>query len=243
MRAAWEMLSSGLKLISGARRRRSARPTRERKCPATLANPSNVVARSASDPITLTNTLACRRSCVTSAPVTVTSPVMRGSFTSSARKVATSWRMAAATRSARRWSVATPGSGLRGGRERARHLFGAIALDDIADFDVVEVLDGDTTLEPFAHFAHVVLEPLERRDGPVEYLDTIANHANATLAVDDAAANRAAGDRPDARDLEHFAHFGLTQNNLALLGTKHSFHRRANVGHRFVNDAVQLDLN
>ena len=31
-------------------------------------------------------------------------------------------------------------------------------LDDVADLDVVEVLDADTALEPFAHFADVVLE-------------------------------------------------------------------------------------
>ena len=43
MRAARAMLSSGLNVISGARRRRSARPTRDRRCVATLASPSNVV--------------------------------------------------------------------------------------------------------------------------------------------------------------------------------------------------------
>ena len=194
--------------------------------------------------MTLTNTLACRRSRVTSTPVTVTSPVMRGSFASSARNVATSSRMASATRSERRCSVAM--HALRTStwiQACARPIPGAIALDDVADLDVVEVLDADTALEPFAHFAHVVLEALERRERAVEHLDAVANDAHAALAVDDAAADRAAGDRSDARDLEHLAHFGFAEHDFALFGTQHAFHRGANVGHRFVDDAVQLDLD
>ena len=36
-----------------------------------------------------------------------------------------------------------------------------IHLDDIADLDVVEVLDTDAALVAGLHLAHVVLEPLE----------------------------------------------------------------------------------
>ena len=77
----------------------------------------------------------------------------------------------------------------------------------------------------------------------VEHLDAVADDAHATLAVDDAAANRAAGDRADARDLEHLAHLGLAEMTSRSFGTEHAFHRRANVGHRLVDDAVELDVD
>ena len=62
-------------------------------------------------------------------------------------------------------------------------------------------------------------------------------------ALDHAAANRAAGDGADLRDLEHLAHLGLAEHDLALLGPEHAFDARANVGHRLVDDAVELDLD
>src|SRR4051812_29785789 len=201
IRAARAMLSSGRKVISGARRRRRARPTRARKCVATLARPSKVCARSASVPITLTNTFAWRRSRVTSQPVTVTSFETRGSFASLARNVATSSRMASATRSARRCSVMIPrvhhlASGRRDGRlERPGDVLRAIALDDVTLLHVIEVLDLDTALEALAHFPHVVLEALERRDRAVEDLDAVADDPHAALTIDHAAADRAARDR------------------------------------------------
>ncbi len=73
----------------------------------------------------------------------------------------------------------------RAGRKRARDLFLAVALDDVADLDVVEVLDADTALEAFADFLHVVLEATQRADGAVVDLDAVADDANAARAVDD----------------------------------------------------------
>ena len=101
MCAACATLSSLRNSISGATRSLSARPTRPRRCDATLFSPSKVAARWESDPSTLANTFAWRRSRVISTAVTVTSPMMRGSLTSLARKVAISSRIAAATRSER----------------------------------------------------------------------------------------------------------------------------------------------
>ena len=72
-------------------------------------------------------------------------------------------------------------SGRRGGFKRAREFLGAITLDDVADLDVVEILDTDAALEAFANLAHVVLEPLERRERAVEHLDAVANDAHAAL--------------------------------------------------------------
>src|SRR5688500_791963 len=129
---------------------------------------------------------------------------MRGSFAESVRKVATSTRIASATRSARRVLR-------RRARRRsqcASHLLLPVALEHIADFDVVEILHTDTALEALADFLHVVLEAAEGSDRAIVDLDAIANHADATLAVDDPAPDRAAGNDTHARNLEQLAHFG-----------------------------------
>jgi len=102
--------------------------------------------------MTLTYTRARRRSGVTSAPVTVTNPMILGSLALSERKVATSSRIAAPTRSAR--LVLRSG----GRREGSRHLLLSIRFDTVADLDVVEVLYPDPAFEAFANFAHIVLD-------------------------------------------------------------------------------------
>src|SRR5689334_15977500 len=113
-----------------------------------------------------------------SAPVTVTKPTKRGSFARSVRKVAISSRTASATRSAR-----LPLR--RGGRrERTSYLFLSIALDHVADLEIIEVLDTDTALESFANFANVVLEASERADDTVVDLDAIPDYTHASLAID-----------------------------------------------------------
>src|SRR6478752_3082044 len=66
-----------------------------------------------------------------------------------------------------------PLSALRRRLERPRDFFRAVALDTVAHLDVVEVLDADTALEPFADLANVVLEPAQRGDGALEDLDRV----------------------------------------------------------------------
>src|SRR3954466_16073905 len=131
-----------------------------------------------------------------------------------------------------------------GGRlEGARDLLGAIALDDVADLEVVEVLDADAALEPFAHLAHVFLEATERRDRAVVDLHAIADDARTTLAVDDAAAHVAAGDRAEAGDLEDLAHHRLAGDDLALFRTEQALERGADVVYRLVDDAVEPNVH
>src|SRR5512142_700847 len=100
------------------------------------------------------------------------------------------------------WSLmeSAPGSLVRSSRERARDsrlsalgrlqragdFLGLVALDDVANLDVVEVLDANAALVPLRHFLHVVLEAAQRRERPVEHLDATTNHAHATLAIDHA---------------------------------------------------------
>src|SRR5262245_48148342 len=168
---------------------------------------------------------------------------MRGSLTSSARNVATSSRMASATRSARRFSAGMIAVSGAGRAQSPGYLFGSIAFEDIANFDVVEVLDADAALETIAHLANVVLEAPERCDAAIEDLDAITNHAQPALTIDDTTSHETAGDGADTRDLEDLANLRLAENDFALLGPEHAFHRRAHVGYRFIDDAVQLDVD
>src|SRR5690606_13493499 len=97
-----------------------------------------------------------------------------------------------------------------------------VRLDHVTDLDVVEVLDADTALEPILDLVDVVLEATQRRDGTREHFDAVAHDAHAILAVDDATAHRAARDGPNARHLEHLAHFGLAEDDFLLFGTQHA---------------------
>src|SRR5438094_4284441 len=135
-------------------------------------------------------------------------------------------------------------AGLTGGRlEGARHLLRTVALDHVADLDVIEVLDADSALEALAYFAHVFLESPKRRYRAVIDLDSIADHANAPLTVDDATAYGAPSDGADARDLEHLAYLGFAENDLTLLGPQESLERRPHVVHRLVNDAIEANVD
>src|SRR6185437_2930283 len=128
-------------------------------------------------------------------------------------------------------------------RKRARDLFLGVALDNVADLDVVEVLDADTALEALAHFTHIILEAAQRADDAVVHLDTIANDTHATRAVDDSIAHAATSDDADARDLEYLADLRVAENHLALFGAKHAFQRELHILDGFVDDLVQLDLD
>src|SRR5689334_2106937 len=77
--------------------------------------------------------------------------------------------------------------------QRAGDFLGAVALDDVADFDVVEVLDGDTAFVPLLHFANVVLEAAKRSDGTVVHFHAVAHDANTRLTSDRPVADVATG--------------------------------------------------
>src|SRR2546423_4124052 len=87
-----------------------------------------------------------------------------------------------------------------------------IRFDLIADLDVVEVLEADTTLESFADFRCVVLKAPQRSDIAFPTDDAVANQTRACFATDEAIDHHAACHRADFRDAEDFAHIGLAEN-------------------------------
>ena len=48
---------------------------------------------------------------------------------------------------------------------------------------------------------------------------------------------------PTLRHLEHLAHLGLAEHDFLLVRAQHALERGAHVGHRLVDDLVQLDLD
>src|SRR3989454_9193849 len=122
--------------------------------------------------------------------------------------------------------------------ERARDLLDAIRLDQVSHFDVVEVLDADAALEALADLAGVVLEPLQRRDGPFVHLDAVADDADARGPRNHAAADVTSRDRAHFRDLEYLPDFRLPQHHFLLFGRQQARHRRAHFFDRLVEDPV-----
>src|SRR5438445_4469617 len=127
--------------------------------------------------------------------------------------------------------------------ERAGDLLDAIRFDQVADLDVVEVLDADAALEALPHLAHVVLEALEGRDGALVHLHAVPDHAHQCGAADDAGADEAPGDRAYFRDLERLPHFRLAHHDFLLLGSEQALHGGLHLFHRLVDDAVGADLH
>src|SRR5688500_3488249 len=164
---------------------------------------------------------------------------MRGSFAESVRNVATSTRIAPARRS----DLRVLRRSARRRSQRARDLLLPVALEHIPNLQIVEVLDPDAALEPFAHFLDVVLEAAQRGDVAVVDLDGVANHPHAALAIYYAAANRAAGNDAHLRNLEQLAHFSLAEHDFALFGPEHSFESGPDVFHRLIDDLVELDVD
>src|SRR6185369_1381893 len=70
-------------------------------------------------------------------------------------------------------------------------------LEHVAFLHVVEAVEEDAALEPLRNLASVVLEPLQLRDGRCVDHSTVADHADARVATDDAVGDYAARNRAE----------------------------------------------
>src|SRR5687767_4029611 len=130
-----------------------------------------------------------------------------------------------------------------GAGQCASHRLNTEALDQVADLDVIEVVNADTTLEALTNFAHVILEAFQAADFAFKNLDAIPNQPHACLAIDDAFGDLATGDEPDLRHLEGFAHLRRTEHHFLLFWRQQALERGPHIFDRFVDDAVQLDVH
>src|SRR6516165_8436286 len=90
-------------------------------------------------------------------------------------------------------------------------------LNDVARLDVVEILQSDTTFEISQHFAHVILEALERADLSFPHDPAVAHQSHTRATRDLSIHNHRTGNRA-ARDIENLAYFDPSQLLLAIGG-------------------------
>src|SRR6202790_2861197 len=95
------------------------------------------------------------------------------------------------------------------GEELSGDLLGDEGFQDIALFDVAEVVESDAAFHAALDFADVVLEAPQRADFAGVDHDVIAQHAHFARASQGAVLDNASGDHPDFGNTERVAHFRL----------------------------------
>src|SRR5208337_3065464 len=184
-----------------------------------------------------THTFACPRSRETLTSVTVVSCSILGSLISPVKIMEQiSCRMRLSIRRSLTSAIAAP-------LQLLRELPGFVDLDGVPDSDVVEALQPDSAFEAFLDLPRVVLETLERGYFALEDLYSVPNQPDLGVASHLAAHDLAAGNGADLRYLEGVAHLDCSDLLFTKLGLQESFHRRADVLQRVVDDVVFSNLN
>src|ERR1022692_1908608 len=116
-------------------------------------------------------------------------------------------------------------------------------LDHIATFDVAVVRDGDTALHAAGHLASVVFEAAQRSDFAFEDDYVVAQQPHFGIALDQAIAHAATGNRSHLWNAECLLHLGA-----ALVGFfdgrfKQAGHGALDLVLPFVNDRVQANVD
>src|SRR6478672_12365355 len=116
-------------------------------------------------------------------------------------------------------------------------------LEDVALPQVVEALEQDAALEALRDLADVVLEAAQRGDGRLVDARALAEDADVRAAAHETARDHAAGDRPQARDLEEREHLDLADDRFGLDRREHADERLLDLLGQPVDDAVEADLD
>ena len=98
-----------------------------------------------------------------------------------------------------------------------------VAFDDVADLDVVEILDVETAVHAGGDFLDVVLVTLQGAESARVDHDAIADDADLRVTGDLAVQNHTAGDGADLADLEGFADFEVAGNHLQKRRKAHDY--------------------
>src|SRR5437879_4668796 len=148
-----------------------------RRNPAARVSPASVLASDSASPSVVKNTFATARSGDTSTPVSVIMPT-RGSLSSACSSPDSSrWIWSATRRSLCGFGIASAQSREWSDNrtlnsrfpalnrlQRPRHFLDFVDLELVADLDVVVAFHRHAAFESGLHFAHVVLEALQRID-------------------------------------------------------------------------------
>src|ERR1700682_41437 len=106
--------------------------------------------------------------------------------------------------------------------QRPCDLHGFKDLELVAFLEVREVLKRHAALEARFHFAHVVLEALERVDIAGMDDHAVAKHAHLRAALDQALGNVAARHGADLRDAEDLPDLHHAEHRFLALGREHA---------------------
>src|ERR1700693_3577744 len=107
-----------------------------------------------------------------------------------------------------------------------RHFLDFVDFELVADLEVVEVFHGHAALETSFHFAHVVLEALERINLARMDDHVVAQHAHQRVATHQALEHHASSHGPDLGDLEYLAHVDEAEYGFFFLRREHARERR-----------------
>src|SRR5580704_4778607 len=127
--------------------------------------------------------------------------------------------------------------------ERPFDLVDPKRLEQVTFLDVVKSFEPNAALHTFADFASIVLPALQRGDIVRIQNRLIAADIDAAGPLDRAAQHTAAGDRPQAADLESLQHDGPARHHLLALGPQQAFEAQFDRLSDFVDDLVPLDID
>src|SRR5581483_7256452 len=117
------------------------------------------------------------------------------------------------------------------------------SLDDVADLDVLELLDGDAALEALPDLGNVIFEVAQRGNFALVDHAVVAQQTHARGPGNDSVDDHAAGDRPGLRHLERLADFGATLELLLEFWFQKSGHGRFDLVDQVVDDGVEPDVD
>src|ERR1051326_7455913 len=118
-----------------------------------------------------------------------------------------------------------------------------VGFDDVADLDVVEVLQADSALESRLDFPDVVLETSQGGDGPVVNHDPVPDQVYFVSPGDLPLLNVGSADRTQLRDLEDLANFDRGGDFFVLARGKEAFKRLLDVFDGVVNNIIEPDID
>src|SRR5581483_2808884 len=116
-------------------------------------------------------------------------------------------------------------------------------LDDVADFNVAVIGDGDAAFHAVANFAGIIFEATQGADLSAEDNYVVAKQADLGIALDNAICNSATSNRADFRNTESLQYVGAALVRFFDRRLEQAAHGAFDLVLQFVDDRVQTDID
>ena len=123
------------------------------------------------------------------------------------------------------------------------HLFFDIRFDHVAQFEIVEAIQRDTTFIPLLHFAHVIFKAAQTANRSIKDDDVIADQPRLRSAFDEAIQHIRTRNRTNPRYANDVAHFSLAEHSFLDGRIQHTDHGIANFFFDFIYDRMQANIH